>query len=225
MSKKSIKLKNDHYIDSSGIMHNREPLNNIIIIDKFNDTSGNGWKEMLKNKINYCIPLFTRTNQTISLNGGWQGVDFGFAMVSRINNVYQIVWCSNSGIYYCRKIGDEYNYWSTSDGITNAGNGWKKKEYPDRTEYFKTMNFTYTYDEAGWGWVSFNNENSLPTGITFNANTMIFSGNARCDDTAISLNVGVSNGSKVIDINWRNKYWDKVINVNSWCNFHLTVYK
>ena len=229
---RSVKPKNNDYIDSSGIVHNREQLNNIIIIDKFNDTSGNDWKEMLRNKIDYCIPLFTRENQTIILNGGWQNMNFGFAMVTKITDthqtdaIYQIVWCSGFGMYYCRKIGNDYNYWSTSDGITDGGNGWKKKDYPDRTEYFKTMQFSYTYNANGWDWVSLsNNELKLPTGITFNADTMVFSGNVRCDDTAISLELSVPNNSQYIGMNYRNKYLDVITNVNSWCNFRLTVYK
>jgi hypothetical protein len=107
---RSVKPKNNDYIDSSGIVYNREQLNNIIIIDKFNDTSGNDWKEMLRNKIDYCIPLFTRENQTIILNGGWQNMNFGFAMVTKIGTVYQIVWFSSSGAYYCRKSGNEYYF-------------------------------------------------------------------------------------------------------------------
>lgn len=222
---RSIKFKNNDYIDSSGIAHNREQLNNIIVIDKMNDTSGNDWKEMLRNKIDYCIPLFTRENQSIVLNGGWQGVNFGFAMVTRIDTIYQIVWFSTNGAFYCRKSGNEYLYWSTSDGITDGGNGWKKKEYPDRTEYFKYLEFNYTFSGNGWSWVSFsNNELALPTGIAFNADTMIFSGNASCIDTAVSLNTALENGQSYMLLTWRNKYSGDVNN-NCICNFHLTVYK
>lgn len=222
---RSIKFKNNDYIDSSGVTHNREKLSDIIIIDKFNDTSGADWKEMLRNKIDYCIPLFTRENQTIILNGGWQTVNYGFAMVTKINTVYQIVWCSNFGMCYCRKMGNDYFYWSTFDGITDAGNGWKKKEYPDRTEYFKTIQFNYTFSGNGWGWISLSNDElTLPTGVTFNANTMIFIGNAKCDDTAISLDLSTPNNSIYIGMTWRNKYGGDVNN-NCICNFHLTVYK
>lgn len=76
------------------------------VLDLFNDTSGSDWKDMLKNKIDYCISNIntTKTNIETFINGGWSGVNYGFGILSKLGNVYQLVWYSTDGIYYCRKL-------------------------------------------------------------------------------------------------------------------------
>jgi hypothetical protein len=83
-------------------------------LDMFNDTSGNSWSEMMKNKIDYCINNIkvTSTNKVVPINGGWSGVNYGFGLFSKIGEIYQLIWFSNNVIRYCRKSGSTYEYTS-----------------------------------------------------------------------------------------------------------------
>lgn len=86
---------------------------NIIKLDMMDDTSGSTWQNMMKNKIDYCINNINTTKGDIEtfINGGWYGRNYGFGVFSKLGNVYQLVWFSSDGIYYCRKLGDStYNY-------------------------------------------------------------------------------------------------------------------
>ena len=111
-------------------------------------------------------------------------------------------------------------YKSTGISIADGGNSWKKVDIGFCRVYFKTFTFQYSYAGNGWGWVS-NSNNNLPSGITFNQNKMAFFGDAVCDDTAISHNVGIGNGSTAPNLNWRNKYGGAVNGVYTKCNYTL----
>lgn len=92
----------------------KEVVNGIIdkTIDMFNDTSGANWKDMLKNKIDYCIANMDSSKETTSafINGGWAGVIYGFGICSKIGNYYQLLWFSNRGTYYCECSSGNYTY-------------------------------------------------------------------------------------------------------------------
>lgn len=98
--------------------------NDISNLDLFNDTSGSDWKDMLKNKIDYCISNINtaKGNAETFINGGWNGVNYGFGVFSKIGNVYQLVWYSIDGIYYCRKLGNGvYDY----RNVNIVDSGWQ----------------------------------------------------------------------------------------------------
>lgn len=80
--------------------------------DMYNDTSGNDWQTMMKNKIDYCIANIN-TNKTYAMafiNGGWQGVDFGFGIYSKIGTMHQLVFYTFSNIFHCRYDSSTGNY-------------------------------------------------------------------------------------------------------------------
>ena len=82
-------------------------------LDMMNDTSGANWQDMMKNKLDYCINNIntTKTNIETFINGGWNGVNFGFGIFSKIETTYQLVWYSSNATYYCRKLGNgTYEY-------------------------------------------------------------------------------------------------------------------
>lgn len=82
-------------------------------LNMFNDTSGSTWQNMMKNKIDYCISTIdtNRYNVETFINGGWNGVNYGFGAFSKIGTTYQLVWVSSSNTYYCRKLGNgNYDY-------------------------------------------------------------------------------------------------------------------
>ena len=72
-------------------------------IDMFNDTSGNDWQEMMRNKLQYCISNYntTKENAVAFINGGWSGHFYGNGLFSKIGNHYQLIWMSNSLSAYC----------------------------------------------------------------------------------------------------------------------------
>ncbi len=121
---KSIKLKDNTYIDSTGVSHNRDTLKNKLnsidtnianrTLDIYQDTVGSDVKEMLRNKIDYGASKSTKTNETILLNGGWSTRNYGFGIYSKIGNTQHIVWFSTFGIYMCRKHNGTYNYYQVS---------------------------------------------------------------------------------------------------------------
>jgi hypothetical protein len=92
----------------------KEVVNGIIdkSIDMFSDTPGLNWKDMMKNKIDYCVANMdsSKENTSAFINGGWQYTNFGFGICSKIGSTYQLTWYSDIGIYYCRKIGSTYSY-------------------------------------------------------------------------------------------------------------------
>lgn len=70
---KSIKLKNNNYWDSSCVVDNRTPLtDDLKLLKSFNGTKGAGYKEMLRNKIEYCKTIVANKSRAqMFLNGGW----------------------------------------------------------------------------------------------------------------------------------------------------------
>ena len=219
---KSFKYKDNMFLDSTGIVHNKQLLSDILVVDMFDDTSGSDWKEMLRNKIAYCKPKFTRQNQSILLNGGWLNHNFGFAICTRIGTQYQIVWLCISGICYCRYDGSQYYYWSNFDTISTDANGWKKKEYADRTEYWKNGSYpNTTYNGNGWGYLP---DIQLPVGLTFNDNTMTFSAEINCGDSAMTASCRINSGGTYIYGGWQNKYGGTVT-AGFRYHFAITVYK
>ncbi len=126
---------------------------------------------------------------------------------------------SNTDTYSCTFL-NGLLYPSTSGPDSN---GWYKREYPDRTVYWKNFNFQKSYTGNFWGGVYWQ---YLPVGVSgFNANTMMFCGSARCDDTAVLHNVSIGNGDTSVTIDANNKYGGDVNNVYSKVNMILTVYK
>ena len=118
-------------------------------LDAFNDTSGTDWIDMMKNKINWCISNITSSTgyKETFINGGWSGVEYGFGLFSKINNLcYQLVWFSTRGIFYMRKIGTEYNYGRSdltlSDVVYDTGS------YNGNLNDLKTTRFVYANSSA-----------------------------------------------------------------------------
>lgn len=81
-------------------------------LNLFSDTAGSDWQTMMKNKIDYCINNIdtTKYNKETFINGGWSGVNYGFGIFSKIETTYQLVWHSQIGTLYCRRIGSTYVY-------------------------------------------------------------------------------------------------------------------
>ena len=81
-------------------------------LNMFNDTSGSNWQDMMKNKLDYCISTIdtNRYNVQTFINGGWNEVNYGFGVFSKIGNTYQLVWFSSENIYYCRNMAGTYDY-------------------------------------------------------------------------------------------------------------------
>lgn len=110
----------------------------------FNDTSGSTWQDMMKNKLDYCVANIntTKTNIETFINGGWSGVNYGFGVFSKIGTVYQLVWYSTDGIYYCRKLGNgNYDY----RNISIIDTGWR--DFSWRNSTYTTGN---TYTQNKW---------------------------------------------------------------------------
>ena len=109
-------------IDSSDITVSQTnddiSLNLVDRLDMFNDTSGSTWQDMMKNKIDYCIDNIDTTRQNVEtfINGGWSGANFGFGIFSKIGTTYQLIWFSSNATYYCRKLGDTYQYTDICSG-------------------------------------------------------------------------------------------------------------
>lgn len=80
-------------------------------LDLFNDTSGSTLKEMMKNKIDYCINNVgtNKSNFQVFINGGWSGRMFGFGLFSKIGSFYQLTWTCEQGTYYIMKNGSNYS--------------------------------------------------------------------------------------------------------------------
>ena len=153
---KSIKLKNDVYLDGGSI----NPK-----LDLFNDTSGNDWKDFLKNKIDFCIANINTNKQNAQtfINGGWQGVTYGFGIFSKVGTVYQLVWHSYIGTYYCRKNDDGtyvYNQLSSDDTGWNEcvidtdfqQTSWNKLRYRKRNNVVNIIGcVTVVNNPTSWG--------------------------------------------------------------------------
>lgn len=109
---KSVKLKNDNYWDSSSIVHNKKMLNNILNTHfyGYNDTVGSDIKELLRNKMAYGDSLCTEQIETIMFNGGWRGIEFGFAIYTRNTQCKHVLWISINGIFICKYAGGQYFY-------------------------------------------------------------------------------------------------------------------
>ena len=113
-------------------------LNLVDRLDMFNDASGANWQDMMKNKLDYCINNIntTKTNIETFINGGWNGVNYGFGVFSKTENIYQLIWFSSNATYYCRKLGNgnyEYKDMSITDtgwvSITPATGTWTSLRY------------------------------------------------------------------------------------------------
>lgn len=90
-------------------------------LSMFNDTPGNTWQDFLKNKLDYCVANINTSKENIEsfINGGWYGHNYGFGIFSKIGDVYQVIWFGNFGIYYCRKISNQYEYKQIEFEISN----------------------------------------------------------------------------------------------------------
>lgn len=102
---KSIKLKNDILLESV-----------FPKLDTYNDTAGDSFCNMMKNKIDYCIQnIKLKTNGMTFINGGYRGHQFGLGLFSKSqisgnNYYYQLVWFTHNRICYCNKNGNDYSY-------------------------------------------------------------------------------------------------------------------
>ena len=93
---KSIRLKNNVFLDSSSIY---PKLNN------YNESSGTSTTNLLKNKLDWCIANIKIGEQGITfINGGWSQNSFGFGLFSKIANVYQLIYFDENFIGYCAKL-------------------------------------------------------------------------------------------------------------------------
>lgn len=110
-------------------------------IDLFQDTSGSNWADMMKNKIDYCIANIntSKTNAMVFINGGWQNVNWGYGLFSKIDEYYQLVWISIYGVFYVRKINGNYEYSSFNANLISI---------PNNDLDYATDNGTYNYDRG-----------------------------------------------------------------------------
>lgn len=110
---KAYRTINNKYIDSSCVIDSKSTLkNDLKLLKSFDDTSGSDWKEMLRNKINYCSNIVSdKSMAQMFLNGGWMNINYGFGIYSKIGTIHQVVWLSSSGIYYSKLNSDgTYSY-------------------------------------------------------------------------------------------------------------------
>ena len=129
-------------------------LNNML--DMFNDTSGSDWKEMMKNKIDYCIDNIntTKTNAQTFINGGWYGVNYGLGMFSKTGPAYQLIWISSDATYFCRKLGDNTylytNITGRDEGTATVNNTYiSSVEYNHYEKYGRVVSYSFTMTVKG----------------------------------------------------------------------------
>ena len=117
----------------------------------YNDTSGSSWKEMMKNKLDYCINNIDlpATGETF-INGGWSGQEYGTGLYSKLSGAYILVWFSMKGNYLVRKFNNNYTYkilegntYSTSEQVIGT---WTDGKTIYRKTYFGNMPNT----ESNW---------------------------------------------------------------------------
>lgn len=129
-------------------------------LDLFSDTSGSSWKDMMKNKLDYCVSTMKTSKQNMEtfINGGWSGVNYGFGIFSKIGTAYQLTWFTNDGYKYVRKIGSTYSYYSsTPDVLYNNNTGIQSKSYAsvNNLSNYKKLAITFTVyknsDQANTG--------------------------------------------------------------------------
>lgn len=118
-------------------------------IDLFSDTSGSSWKDMMKNKLDYCVSNMKTSKQNMEtfINGGWSGVEYGFGLFSKIGTVYQLTWFTNNGYRYVRKIGSTYSYYSSTPDILYNNNTGIQSRYSaliDNLSSYKKLAITFT---------------------------------------------------------------------------------
>ena len=129
-------------------------------LDLFSDTSGSDWQTMMKNKLDYCISNIntSKENMETFINGGWSGINYGFGIFSKIGTTYQLIWHSDYGSYYVRKIGSNYDYYSNSPiTLYNNNTGIQSKSYASVSglSNYKKLAITFTVyknsDQANTG--------------------------------------------------------------------------
>lgn len=138
--KKEVNINGDLYLANN---NGEERINLQSSLNMFNDTSGSNWQDMMKNKLDYCIDTVdtNRYNVETFINGGWNGVNYGFGVFSKIGTTYQLVWTSSDATYYCRKLGNgNYDYKDRS--VTDTG--WRDFSWRNSTY---TTGSTYTQNK------------------------------------------------------------------------------
>lgn len=156
-------MANVNLVDSNDIEVSQNnsniSLNLVDRLDMMNDTSGSDWKDMMKNKIDYCISNIdtSKTNLETFINGGWSGINYGLGIFSKIGNVYQLLWTSRDATYYCRKLEDGIYQYTDIYGIT-TGNATINTSYISNVENNhwekngKVVSFSFTMTTTGgWG--------------------------------------------------------------------------
>ena len=95
---KSIKFRNNTYLDTSSIAHNKTNLKDIINkrMYGYQDTSASDIKELLRKKIAYGSSLCTLTNESVVFSGGWSGISFGLTLYSQTGDTKHAIWFSTS---------------------------------------------------------------------------------------------------------------------------------
>lgn len=110
---KSIKFRNNTYLDTSSISHKNISLNSII--DKrmygYQDTPAGDIKELLRKKIEYGSSLCSQNNESVVFSGGWQNVNFGVTLYSQTGSTKHAIWFSTSGVYFGRQYNGNYEYY------------------------------------------------------------------------------------------------------------------
>ena len=110
---KAIKFKNNTYLDTSGITHNKLNLKDIINkrMYGYQDTSASDIKELLRKKIAYGSSLCTLTNESVVFSGGWSGINFGLTLYSQTGDTKHAILFSTTGIYFGIQYNGNYEYY------------------------------------------------------------------------------------------------------------------
>lgn len=118
-------------------------------LDLFNDTSGSNWKDMIKNKLDYCVSNMKTSKYYMEtfINGGWSGVNYGLGLFSKIGTNYQLSWFYIDGYKYVRKVGSTYSYYSSNPDILYDNSTGIQSRYSaliDNLSSYKKLAITFT---------------------------------------------------------------------------------
>lgn len=175
-------------------------LNLVDRLDMFDDTSGSNWQDMMKNKLDYCINNIntTKTNCETFINGGWSGVNYGLGVLSKIGNVYQLVWYSIDSIYYCRKLEDGTYQYGNITGVS-TGSATVNNTYISNAEnnhyekYGRVVSFSFTLTVKGSWNATTQFLSGLPKAQTYTRFMGLNASNQTIMRFAIDTNGNISN--------------------------------
>lgn len=97
--------------------------------------------------------------------------------------------------------------------ISDAGNDWLKVDLGFCKVYFinKSNTNSKTYNANSWGYAF---GITLPTGISYDGTKMAFSGNAKCNDNAVTFNCLIS--TNAVSVNYVNHYQSNITGTASY---------